>query len=114
MSWSQTLVVSWVQFVVAAALLLGVARAAMRWVVQPAERIRLIQCAFVASLAVPLLLASAPVPAWRLELISTAPFAAVDEVKAVPKLNSMPSAAASTLMPPGVNEQFPLSPEESE
>ena len=50
MTWSQTLVVSWVQFVLAGALLLTAARAVMRWIVQPAERIRLIQLTLAAAI----------------------------------------------------------------
>jgi beta-lactamase regulating signal transducer with metallopeptidase domain/protocatechuate 3,4-dioxygenase beta subunit len=72
MSWSQTLAVSWVQFFVAAALLLAAVRAAMHWIVQPADRIRLIQCALGAAVAVPVLMACVPHPVWRLGLVSAA------------------------------------------
>src|SRR5437762_867083 len=69
MSWSQTFVVSWVQFVCAAALLLLCARVAMRWIIQPAERIRLIQLIIASALAVPLLMALSSRPTWRLRLL---------------------------------------------
>jgi beta-lactamase regulating signal transducer with metallopeptidase domain/protocatechuate 3,4-dioxygenase beta subunit len=72
MTWSQTLVVSWLQFVVVAALLLAAARVAMRWIVQPAERIRLIQVALAGATAVPLVMVLAPSPAWRMGIIPTA------------------------------------------
>ena len=40
MSWSQTLLVSWLQFACASALLLLFTQVAMGWIVQPAERIQ--------------------------------------------------------------------------
>jgi beta-lactamase regulating signal transducer with metallopeptidase domain len=72
MSWSQTLVVSWLQFACTSTLLLLIAQVAMRWIVQPAERIRLIQSTIIGAFAIPLLMALAPWPACRLQLLPSA------------------------------------------
>src|SRR4029079_14819364 len=72
MSWSQTFVVSWLQFACTSTLLLLLAHVAMRWIVQPAERIRLIQYTITGALAVPLLAALAPWPTCRLKLLPSA------------------------------------------
>ncbi|MFN0051105.1 MAG: M56 family metallopeptidase [Planctomycetales bacterium] len=73
MSWSQTFVISWFQWAIAAWLLLLIARRALGRVTQPVDRIRLIQWALAAALAIPCLMAVAPWPAWRLGLIPFSP-----------------------------------------
>jgi beta-lactamase regulating signal transducer with metallopeptidase domain len=79
MTWSQTLVITWVQFAVAAAALLGVARLALPWIRQPVERIRLIQFTVAAVVSIPVISALAPWPAWRLGLVA-APHPAAPEL----------------------------------
>src|SRR5262245_40498804 len=111
MSWSQTVVVTWLQFAGAALLLLLAARVAMRWIVQPAERIRLIQCALAAAIAVPLLVACAPLPAWRLRIISgRGPTEAIDaqRAQAEPKLVSTAVGRAPLPLDVGGPMGFPL------
>jgi len=112
MTWSQTLVVSWAQFVLAAALLLAAARAVMRWIVQPAERIRLIQLALTAAIGVPLLMALAPWPAWRVGLISAAgriDANSVERARHEPEAISMPPV--NLPIPPDMNGSLPAPPE---
>ncbi len=69
MSSLATIVAGWFQFAIAAAILLLIGRLAMRWVTKPVERIRVIQATLAAVLAVPILIASAPWPAWRVGLV---------------------------------------------
>jgi beta-lactamase regulating signal transducer with metallopeptidase domain/protocatechuate 3,4-dioxygenase beta subunit len=97
MTWSQTIVVLWLQFAVAAAVLLAIARIAMRWIVQPAERIRLIQVTLAGAIATPLLMAFVPLPAWRLEVISAAGDAAPPQKASV---SPEPSTLRVPLDPP--------------
>ena len=114
MSWSQTLVVSWMQFVLAAALLLAAAWAVMRWIVQPAERIRLIQLTLAAALAFPLLMALAPLPAWRLGLISaTSASDAISVQRTRDDTQVVSMAAVDQRMPPDTNGSWQRPLEES-
>jgi hypothetical protein len=66
MTWQQTFVVAWIQFAVAAAVLLCGALLAVRRLRQPAERARLVPVVLSAALAVPLLAALSPWPVWNL------------------------------------------------
>lgn len=112
MIWSQALVLLWIQFVVAAALLLGAARVALRWVRQPVERIRLVQFAVVAVFAAPALMLLAPWPTWQLGLVPTVPVPAHKATLAahpqsvpaieVPAVSSQPIAARDDLDEIGV------------
>ena len=70
MSWQLTLVVLWMQFAIGAVVILGLTRLALRWIPQPVERTRLIQCMLAAVLVLPLLSALSPFPSWGLGLIS--------------------------------------------
>lgn len=72
MTWSQTLVATWIQFVLSAGLLLLAIRLGLRWVVQPVERIRVIQWALAVAIAAPALMWLAPLPMLRLGIISPA------------------------------------------
>ena len=69
MIWSQSVVVSWIEFVLAAALMLFLARRMLTRFPQPVDRIRLIQSALAAAMAMPVLLTLAPWPAWRWQVI---------------------------------------------
>jgi len=70
MSSSQVLVVTWIEWAAAGALLLLAARIALGRVRQPADRIMLILITFGAAALIPALMALAPIPAWRLGLVA--------------------------------------------
>ncbi len=72
MTWQQALVVAWIQFALAAALMLWSSLVALRWLRQPAERARIVPLALAAALAVPLLTLLAPWPTWNLGWIAPA------------------------------------------
>jgi beta-lactamase regulating signal transducer with metallopeptidase domain len=80
MSSSSALDAAWLQFVIASAILLMIGHLALKWVTQPVERIRVIQATLAAVLAIPLLLAAAPWPAWRLGLVVEPSAAVASEV----------------------------------
>jgi beta-lactamase regulating signal transducer with metallopeptidase domain len=72
MTWQQAFVVAWIEFAVATALLLGGTLGAIKFFRQPAERARLVLLALAAALAVPVLSALAPWPAWNLYWVAPA------------------------------------------
>ncbi|WP_010584277.1 M56 family metallopeptidase [Schlesneria paludicola] len=92
MTWSQTIVVSWLQFMVTAALLLQIGRLSLRWLHQPVDRIRLILCSMIAVTAIPLFIAVAPWPIWHLRLITPVDAESVPSRPATIQSNSMPIA----------------------
>lgn len=90
MSSSQALVVTWIEWAAAGAVLQLAARVALGWVRQPADRIALILMTFGATAAIPVLMVLAPVAPWRLGLVGdlskpllTAPTATVEPSPAV-------------------------------
>ncbi|MEX1228627.1 MAG: M56 family metallopeptidase [Planctomycetaceae bacterium] len=68
MTFSQSFVVAWLQFVIASAVLLTLAAVALKKLPQPVDRIRLIQIALAAMTVLPPLIAFAPVSLLRLNL----------------------------------------------
>lgn len=69
---SQQVVVKWIEYAAAGAMLLLAAKLAVNRLRQPADRINLILMALVAAAIVPLLIAFAPLPVWRLGIVAAA------------------------------------------
>lgn len=73
MNWSQLFVVGWVQFSLAVLGMFWLASRWLRWLPQPADRLRLIQLTVAAASMLPLLIALAPWQGWKLEIVSPVP-----------------------------------------
>ena len=106
MTWSQALVVMWLQFLVGAGLLLVAVRLGLRWVKQPVEKIRMIQAGLVVAIAAPLAMWLVPLPMLRLEIARQAPGASVETVRpdagaepAISHLSTRPRLAAVSPAP---------------
>jgi beta-lactamase regulating signal transducer with metallopeptidase domain len=95
MTLSQMIVVAWVQFAVAAALLLYLTQAVASRLVQPADRIRLILLSLVAVTAVPIFAAWAPWPSWRLHWISPSNYSRPAEALALVQRGPVASVGAT-------------------
>lgn len=72
MSWSQTLVVTWIQLILGAGLVLLAVRLSLRRIVQPVERIHLIQWTLATAMAAPVAMWLAPLPLLRLAIVAPA------------------------------------------
>jgi beta-lactamase regulating signal transducer with metallopeptidase domain len=68
---SQQIVVKWIEFAAAGAVLLAVARLAVHRLRQPADRVTLIRMTFLTAALVPLLLGIANRPAWHLGIVAS-------------------------------------------
>ncbi len=99
MTLSQMIAVSWLQFAVAAALVLGLAQWILRRFAQPADRIRLILLAIVTVMAIPICAALGPWPTWRLNWITP-----VDISQASPSERTTPPN--SPMAPAGEQKDF--------
>lgn len=97
MSLSQLIVVSWVQFAVAAVLVLSLTQIVVRRFAQPANRIRLTLLALVAVLAIPVFTALGPWPAWRLNWIS--PLESSKTSRDEASIHNVPPAVLRTQLP---------------
>jgi len=71
MTTAQLLVLTWMEWAAAGAVLLLVARLALGRITQPADRILLILMAFGTATILPVLAMLAPIPAWRLGVVSS-------------------------------------------
>jgi beta-lactamase regulating signal transducer with metallopeptidase domain len=70
MNWSQTIVIVWLQFILAAAGLFWLVRRAARHLPQPADRLRLIEFGLATAAVLPALVWFAPWHGWRLEIVT--------------------------------------------
>lgn len=113
MAWSQSLVIAWIEFTLAAAVLLQLARFTLPRLPQPAESIRVIQITLATAMALPLLLAFAPWPAWKIRWLaprdqSPAPAATVvqSEVMDFPAIPSHEFLTTLPAMEPPITRPF--------
>lgn len=104
MTTAQLLVLTWMEWAAAGAVLLLVARLALGRITQPADRILLIMMAFGTATMLPVLTMLAPIPAWRLGVVSS-PRTAVLAAPAVPMV-----AAPAAAMPRSSAPVVPLPP----
>lgn len=88
MSSSQSLVVTWIEWAAAGAVLLLAARIALSRVRQPADRIMLILMTFGTAAVIPVMVALAPLPTWRLGLVA-APVAAPAPTPSTPAIRAI-------------------------
>ena len=70
MSWSQIVVVSWIQFVIAAAVLLQISRLVVQRLTQPIDRMRVIQFSLLAVLLFPPIVCLSPWSICSLQLVA--------------------------------------------
>lgn len=84
MTTAQLLVLTWMEWAAAGAVLLLVARLALGRITQPADRILLILMAFGTATMLPVLAMLAPIPAWRLGVVSS-PIAVAAAAPITPK-----------------------------
>ena len=85
MTTAQLLVLTWMEWAAAGAVLLLVARLAVGRITQPADRILLILMAFGTATLLAVLAMLAPIPAWRLGVVSSPRTAAAAAPIARPK-----------------------------